>query len=534
MAGSDQVVVDEYVAPVAPKELHVPKGSELLVKGVVFDPDVFRKKPKRRILFVIPPGSVEENYGRMAAAATELPWLGMAYVAGAARDAGHQVKVLDYEALRVGWDAVAEDIAEFGPNIVAMALFINNVDRCLRVAQLAKGVNKAIKVVMGGPQATIFPDQTIGHRDVDVIVISEAEISFCGVVANCDEDDALREVKGIWFKTKSGELVKTPRQPLIDNLDSIPKPALDLYPMDQYYPAVHIWGNKVANYVTSRGCPYECTFCEAKMTFGRTFRYHSPDRVIADLNALNDKYGFDSFQFYDDIFTTNRKRTLELCDKLKKNDRKYKWMCWTRTDRLDPELCQAMKEAGCYLVVFGCESGDQRLLDLIKKSLTVEENYEGIRLANEAGIRTMSSFMLGLPTSTEESTQKTIDFAFESKLDYAIFPIFEPYPGTEIWEDSVKHGFFIDTGLHQNHLLGNFDKIWVPEGRSREELESSARRAFKTFYLRPKTAWIWLRNMPHMPLKRIARFVWAGLYYLVFGAFVNRVKAYRGRGSRYV
>ena len=531
---SQTVTTDGYVAPVAPAELHVPKGSELLEKGVVFDAAEFRDLPNRRILFVVPPGSVEENYGRMAAAATELPWLGMAYVAAAAREAGNDVKVLDYEAVRANWESVERDIKAFSPDIVAMALFINNVDRCLRVAQIAKSVNRSTKVVLGGPQATIFPDQTIGHSDVDVIVISEAEISFCGVAAHCDDDEALQEVKGIWFKSETGKVIKTPRQPLIDDLDSIPKPALDLYPMEQYYPAVHVWGNKVANYVTSRGCPYECTFCEAKMTFGRTFRYHSPDRVIADLNALNDRYGFDSFQFYDDIFTTNRNRTLELCDKLKENGRKYRWMCWTRTDRLDPELCQAMKEAGCYLIVFGCESGDQKLLDAIKKSLTVEQNYEGIRLANEAGIRTMSSFMLGLPLSSEESTEKTIEFAVKSKLDYAIFPIFEPYPGTEIWEDSVKTGYFIDQGDHQNHLLQNFDKIWVPKDRSREELESAARRAFKTFYLRPKTAWTWLRNLPNMPIKRVARFVWAGLYYLVFGAFVNRVRTYRGRGSRYV
>ena len=176
MAETDQMVVDTYVAPIAPETLHVPKASELLEKGVVFDPDVFSDKPRRRVLFVIPPGSVEENYGRMAAAATELPWLGMAYVASAARESGHVVKVIDCEALRTDWNSVEEEIAEFNPDIVAMALFINNVDRCLRVAQLTKATNKTIKVVMGGPQATIFPDQTIGHNDVDVIVISEAVI----------------------------------------------------------------------------------------------------------------------------------------------------------------------------------------------------------------------------------------------------------------------------------------------------------------------------------------------------------------------
>jgi len=528
------LTTDTYVSPMAPSELHVPKVRELLVPGIRFNPEDFKGSPSRRIMFIVPPGSVEENYGRMAAAATELPWLGMAYVAAAARAAGNDVKVLDYEALGANWETLTRGIEEFKPQIVAMALFINNVDRCLRVAGIAKQIDPRTRVVMGGPQATIFPEQTIMNADVDIIVISEAEISFCGVAAVIDSDEKLAEVKGIWFKDSSGELVKTPRQPLIDDLDSIPVPALDLYPMDSYYPAVHIWGNKVANYVTSRGCPYECTFCEAKMTFGRTFRYHSPDRIIADLNTLNEVYGFDSFQFYDDIFTTNRKRTIELCEKLLLNDRKYKWMCWTRTDRLDPELCEMMKRAGCYLIVFGCESGDQRLLDRIKKSLTVETNFTGIQIANAAGIRTMSSFMLGLPTSTDESTKKTIDFAVQSKLDYAIFPIFEPYPGTEIWQDSVENGYFIDTGEHENHLLQNFDKIWVPEGRTREGLEAHARWAFKRFYMRPKTVWTWLGNLPNMPLRRVARFVWAGLYYLVFGSLVSRVKAYRGRGSRYV
>jgi len=285
--------------------------------------------------------------------------------------------------------------------------------------------------------------------------------------------------------------------------------------------------------VTSRGCPYECTFCEAKMTFGRTFRHHSPQRVVEDLNRLHTTYGFDSFQFYDDIFTTNRKRVLALCEKLASNKHQFRWMCFTRTDLVDPELCRVMKRAGCYLIVFGCESGDQQLLNLIRKKLTVERNYEGIRIANAAGIRTLSSFMLGLPTETPAQSRKTISFAVTSRLDYAVFPIFEPYPGTEIWKDAVENGSFIQSGEHQNHLLTNFDKIWVPAHRSREELEQVAREAFRKFYLRPKTVWTWLRNLPHMPFGRFLRFLWSGLYYFLFASWVEEVRTYRGRGSRY-
>ena len=524
--------VINVTAPPAPAELHVPDPRELLQKGVVFRPEEFRG-PRRRVLFVVPPGSVEMNYGRLASAATELPWLGMAYVASAARITGHDVRVVDYEIFHQGYEVVARDIADFEPDVVALALFINNVDRCLRVARIAKEFNPKMRVVLGGPQATIFPDQTITHDDVDAIVISEAEISFCRLLSAFENEAALARVNGIWFKDRDRQVVKTARQPLIQELDSIPAPALDLYPMDRYYPAIHILGNRVANYVTSRGCPYECTFCEAKMTFGRTFRYHTPDRVIADLNYLNDRYGFDSFQFYDDIFTTNRKRVLALCERLLSNGRHYRWMCFTRTDLVDPELCRMMKRAGCYLIVFGCESGEQKLLDLIRKKLTVRKNFEGIRIAHEAGIRTLSSFMLGLPTETPEQSRKTISFAVESKLDYAVFPIFEPYPGTEIWEDAIKHGYFIDVGEHQNHLLQNFDKIWVPKDRTREEVEQVAREAFRRFYLRPKTLWTWIRNARQMPLRRLLRFAWSGIYYFLIASTVEEVGKYRGRGSRY-
>ena len=132
---------------------------------------------------------------------------------------------------------------------------------------------------------------------------------------------------------------------------------------------------------------------------------------------------------------------IELCElMLSKGRRRFKWMCFTRTDLVDPELCKIMREAGCYLITFGCESGDQSLLDIIKKKLTVEKNMEGIQIAREAGIRALSSFMLGLPTSTPEKDRKSVSFAIASKLDYAVFPVFEPYPGTEIWQDAEITG----------------------------------------------------------------------------------------------
>lgn len=517
---------------------------------VRFDLAEFRGSRAKRILFVVPPGNVEMNYGRLAAAGAELPWLGMAYVAAAARVAGHEVYVRDYEVMGCGYEELAADISSLRPDIVATAVFINNVDRCLRVCQVAKSIDPEIKTVLGGPQATIFPQEFEPLREVDFIVISEAEISFCRLAGSCEDPGAYAAIRGIWWRDRAGALVRNERQPLIADLDSVPLPALDLYPMHLYYPPVYVWGKRVANIVTSRGCPYECTFCEAKMTFGRTHRFHSEDRALADLDFLNRRYGFDSFQFYDDIFTINRQRVVRLCRLLIARGRRYKWMCYTRTDLVDPELLRLMKEAGCYQISFGPESGDQSLLDSIKKRLTVEENERGIRQTHEAGILAVGTFMLGLPGETVVQTRKTIDFAVNSKLDYAIFGVTEPYPGTEMWRDCLKSGYFIEADdAHVNHLLPNFSRIWVPKGRTRDELEASVQAAYRRFYLRPQIIWKWLQNLIHIPVGRSLRYVRAGVSYLLLDPldvalqkvfahfplmrFNKREVAYRGRGYRW-
>lgn len=517
---------------------------------VKFDGKEFRGSKGKRILFVVPPGSLEMNFGKLSAAGAELPWLGMAYVAAAARAAGHDVHLRDYEVMGQGYDRLAADIAELQPDLVATAVFINNVDRCLKVCEVAKSIDRRIRTVLGGPQATIFPDEFNGLSDVDFVLISESEISFARLASFCEDQASYKDMAGVCWRDKDGTMIRNERQPLIEDIDSVPLPALDLYQMHLYYPPVYIWGKRVANIVTSRGCPYECTFCEAKLTFGRTHRFHSEERVLADLDYLNKRYGYDSFQFYDDIFTTNRKRVVKLCNLLIDSGRRYKWMCYTRTDLVDPELLALMREAGCYQISYGPESGDQALLDGIKKRLTVEDNFRGIEYTREAGILAVGTFMLGLPGETKAQTKKTIDFAVNSKLDYAIFGITEPYPGTEMWRDCLKQGYFVDADdEHCNHLLPNFSKIWVPNGRTRDELEMSVQEAYRRFYLRPSILFKWLRNFAQIPPGRSFRYLWAGISYLVLSPldvslqrlfahfplmrFREKVASYRGRGYRW-
>jgi anaerobic magnesium-protoporphyrin IX monomethyl ester cyclase len=466
----------------------------------------------KRVLLIVPPGTTEESYGRLSAAAGELPMLGLAYIAASLRDQGHHVRIIDAEILDASLSQVEVDIRTFDPEVIGMTVYITNMRRCATVARIAKAVNPAITVVFGGPQVSVFPEEGFKSPDVDMIVLSEGEIVIRNVMNALGDEEKLREVKGIWFRARTGEIVRNEREGLAGDLDLFPRPALDLYDMGAYYPPVHIRGKKVAHLLTSRGCPFECTFCETKLTFGRSFRYHSTDRVLQEIEELVAQ-GYDSFQFYDDIFTINKKRVEDLCLGILARGLKIQWMCFTRTNCVTPEMLTLMKQSGCYLITFGGESGDDELLKLIKKSLTVKKNFEGIRMTREAGILTFSSFMLGLPTETPEQTMKSIQFALDSRLDYAVFPITEPYPGTELWVDAKKYGTFDTSGKHRNNLLSENSAVWIPHGRTRDELEAVTRYAMRRFYMRPRQIWRGITNFSYLPFWRAARYFGAGISY---------------------
>lgn len=477
-----------------------------------------RLSDPRRILLIVPPGTLEESYGRLSAAAGELPMLGLAYIAAALRDQGHEVRIIDYEVNAWSIDRVEGDVRAFAPHVVGMTAYITNMRRCARVASIVKSISPAIVTILGGPQVSIFPDEAFASDSIDMIVLSEGEIVIRNVMNALGDEAKLAQVKGIWFRGASGQIVKNDREGLIDDLDILPEPALDLYEMEKYFPPAHIQGRRVAHLLTSRGCPFKCTFCETKLTFGRSFRYHSTERVIGEIETLIAR-GYDSFQFYDDIFTANKKRIVDLCHAIIARGWKIKWMCFTRTNCVSGDMLALMKQAGCYLITYGGETGDDDLLRLIKKDLTVAKNFEGIALTRKHGIKSMSSFMLGLPTETKEQTRKTIDFAVSSDLDYAVFPITEPYPGTELWVDARKYGHFDRSGTHQNNLLSENSAVWIPNGRTREELEQLAYLAMRKFYMRPRQILNALANFLRMPPGRAVRYIASGCKFFFIGRY---------------
>jgi radical SAM superfamily enzyme YgiQ (UPF0313 family) len=239
--------------------------------------------------------------------------------------------------------------------------------------------------------------------------------------------------------------------------------------------------------------------------------------------------GHRSFVFYDDTFTCDQKRARKICREILARKLKISWKCFTRADRVDDELLKWMKDAGCYYINFGCESFNDKTLELLKKGFTTAQSLEAIDLVHRAGMIACSSFMLGLPDETIEDIEHTIKTACASDLTFAVFPIFEPLEGTPIYETCKSKGTWSVDSRYTNSLLRNQEAIWVPNTIARAEIERLGRSAFKGFYFAPKRFPRYASILARMPWARKVRCANAALDYLVFSRFRRLT-----RGGRYV
>lgn len=464
-----------------------------------------------KVLLIVPPNSQKERYGKFSEIGTLYPPLGLAYIAAVAEKEA-EVRVLDSEAMNYSYKDIEKLAREFNPDVVGMQSYCTTISRCFKVAAIIKAINPQIKVVLGGAEVTLEPITSLKNKNLDFGIYGEGEYVFENLLKELKKtpkSQNFKKIKGLIWKN-GNKIFMNPKQELIKNLDELPLPARHLFPMHKYHSSANLRGKRTLNLMTSRGCPFNCAYCAGSLIFGKTHRYHGTERVIEELLELKNKYHADSIQFFDETFTANRARVIELCNKIIERKLKIEWSCFTRVNVVDKELLLKMKEAGCYLIFYGYESGNQRLLDLIRKGITLEQIKNATKWTHEAGIETWGSFMLGLPTETREESQQTINFALEVNPTFVQFPITTPFPGTDLYDICKKNGKILTDNLDEYTAWDNV--VFISKGRTPEDIKYFVKKAYRSFYLRPSYIIRRFKSVIKLPFHKILNLIISSAY----------------------
>lgn len=439
----------------------------------------------KRVTFIIPNIDKRARYGKLYKLGSYLPSLGLAYISAVIEEEGYHVSIIDAEINDYSEDEVMRELLGLRPEVVGFQTFYNTIGSCLRLAEKIKQYDRNISIVFGGIQATLFPEEALRNHNVDYVVIGEGEVVFKNLLNHLSSGEEVARVKGIAFRDDDA-IINNPCEANIMNLDSLPLPARHLFPMALYRSSANLRGKRNLHLMSSRGCPFSCAFCESHMTFGKTNRFHSAERVIQELTILRDNYGADAIQFYDESFTLNKERIYKLCDEMIRCEINLPWSCFTRVNLIDMDLLRAMKAAGCYQIFFGVESGSPRLLKLINKLHTREQVRDAFKLVNKAKIQSTASFILALPTETRDDVRETIEFAKEINPTFANFLLFCPFTGTDIYDISMKNGTILENDPSKWSNFNEKQVVYLPHGRNKEEVLRSVKEAYREFYLRPQ------------------------------------------------
>jgi len=390
-----------------------------------------------KTLLIIPPfRDIIYKDSKVKAGLLGSPALSMALIASDLRSHDLPVRILDLNVHADHQEELRRTLAEYAPGCVGITFVTPLYGIMRRIAAAVKEHDPGITIVTGGAHASAMPEDTLNSTSADIAVIGEGDFTLSKIVGGKD----LSEIPGIAFK-RAGAVHFTGPAPAIHDMDSLPLPAWDLYDLSKYVsPGFMARKNPAGWLETSRGCPFECCYCN-KSVFGRRFRSKSPGRVIKDIRHMLAS-GFREIHIVDDMFTTDVPRVKNICRSILDEGLDFPWATVTgiRVDRGDQEMFDLMRRAGCYRVYFGIESGDQDILDNIGKKISLEQVKNAVSMARKSGLETCGFFMLGLPGETEETMRKTLRLACDLGLDWAKTSIMVPLPATRIFRELDEAG----------------------------------------------------------------------------------------------
>jgi len=399
-----------------------------------------------------------------------------------------KITIIDAEALNYDYESTIEHLLACKPDLVGITTTTPSFDI---ISELVAKIHKAtpnIPIILGGPHATGSPDTTVSVPGVTAAVIGEGEITLLEIVEHLEQKLPLTSIAGIAYQDPNRKLIITNPRAQIEDLNSLPLPARDLLPMKLYYspPTKTLGGSHIANISTSRGCPFNCTFCLSTMMWGKKCRQKSVGRIMEEIEDCIKRYGCDEFNFNDDLFTADKNRVKDFCDQMVKKNINVNWVAMSRSDYITYELLAVMKKGGCKKIAIGFESGSPTVLKHMNKRLDINKSLEAAKLIRNSGISLFAAFVIGHIGETTETIKETIAFAKKIKPDTVAFFQASPYPGTDFYKTAKHSGYLNEMAKWADYaIVSNKSSVVNLPGLSAEEIHRQVKIAYRSFYLSP-------------------------------------------------
>ncbi len=434
-----------------------------------------------------PAWSPEEIFSAGTVASQINYWqpLGVLYVGAGLLKGGHEVQF--FNGAFMSHAELLRRVMAFEPDFAGIYSTTFGWPKAVKTADAVKKLDPEIFTCAGGPYPIAMQEQCLnnGGESIDAIVTGEAELTVVELLARLQDGTDLDGVQGLIFR-QGARLIKNPPRPLTEDLDALPFPARELLgDMNQYIPPPATYRRKpVTTLLTSRGCNRKCIFCfqidKGRTSGDRGIRYRSVDNVVREIELCISQ-GYREIKFIDDTFAADYDRAMQICREIKARRLDFTWFASACINQVDKPLLQAMKEAGCWAILLGADSGVQKTLNALRKATTLEQIRRDVRAAKDVGLKVSTPFIFGAPGETFADGLKTIEFAIELDADLANFHALTPFPGTYLYDNLDKFGTVSGDLAERTYQSAAFN----PYTMSRDEILTLRRLAFRRFYSRP-------------------------------------------------
>lgn len=453
------------------------------------------------------------------------PPLGLAYTTSFLMDNNYEVKLIDANGENLDFNSIRKEIKSYSPDLIILKTSPATMRYDLKITDIAKKINPNTKTALDDSivGATLPKEILSFFPNLDIVIKGEPELTSLNLCKALEKGSNLKKVGGIAFRdsrhiyvTRDGERIK--------DLDTLPFPAYDFLPISEYFSVSFSKKTPWTTMMSSRGCSFGCIYCLVGAAtvwrgYGKIPRFRSAKNVVNEMELLAYEYGVKDIEFWDENITMNKKRLMEICNEIVKRKLPLVWSCNSRADTVDKEMLMAMKKAGCWNIVYGVESGSQKILDGVKKQIRLETIKKTFRITREVGMNASSSFMVGLPGETKETVEQTLRFAKEIDPDFAQFGICTPYPGT-IMEEMAREkkwirGFELDRYDPLIECIGD-SIIMNMDTMTSEDIAYAQKYIVREFYFRPK---IFLKRILKARSKKEFEFLFRSASYLIRRGF---------------